>query len=352
MVSQLSVNNYHLKYVLLGELTALLHKYGVSAQQLEKQCAEAVACMVASQIIEYEVLGMYLGLSRSKIHEIKQDHSTSCQQRKINIILKWIDKEGSDATELALVDVLLRMEEKHIAELVIVKHSKRDHTALPACKDFQSWDEKLSEKLKEDNKEVIHEYRSLALRICTLLSKNADLRLVKDSILDAGYVSLHKQIENELDNTKVAGAIRKHSNWCNYELLELVIDGLDNGRNDCKAEFQAYKDKWLYPYLERAIFKIPPNSLGSGIQRDDEVLLYLKIFDDIKLSGDNVKLLQRNLQRRLKQPSLTLKTYEKGCIQIVFSIDWCSWQSKEIPSTLPIRQISQREHYVEIASLM
>lgn len=142
----------------------------------------------------------------------------------------------------------------------------------------------------------------------------------------------------------VLEAITDHCNWFNYELLEALVNGL--GSDKQKADFQAYKDNCLYPYLERAIYKIPPGSIGT--QKNDEVALHLKIPDHIPLTGCDLKVLNRKAAYYLKQPSIKLVTYEEGCIELVFS---CSLQSaKECASWNTTRKRYEIEF--EITSLV
>ena len=322
---------------------------------MRKQCTEEVVRIASADIAEYDTLGPYLGLTHTEIHETKEDHK-SCQQIKHHIMLKWIEKEESNATELALASALLKMKNNDAAELLIGKHSSINHTTH-VHKHFPNCDkEEMESKMFQENDRVKQEYASVECKILDLLSKNPELTLlyIKKCIRKAGYVALYDKIKCESDISAVSLAIGNNSNWCNYELLEVVINGLGNDTDTCKAEFQAYKDECLYPYLERAIYKIPPESLGSDIQRDDQVLLHLMIYGNVKLNGQDLKVLHRKLIHHLQQPSLTLSTYREGGKEIVFSIDRYSLQSSaEQPPSPPIQWNNERKCYeVEITSLM
>ena len=296
---------------------------------------------------------MYLGLTPAEIAEVKEDNS-QCKQRKTNLIVKWIDKEGDDATELALIRALIKMNKKRIAELLIGKHSAKVRDTYGAHEDFPSWNQKMETSLQIENSDVVLKYAALEAKVKSSLSTSADIRILKDFIRQAGHVPLYQQVEPMSNIIEVLNTITKHTNWYNYELFEGLIDGL--GSDEHKAEFQAYKNDHLLPYLERAMFKIPPGSVGTD--NDNEALLHLKILDHIDLNGQDLKVVQNKLAYRLKLQSpglLILSTYKKGCIGIVFSIDKHLLQSiKCASSSLPIRWNKESECYEieDITSLM
>ena len=112
--------------------------------------------------------------------------------------------------------------------------------------------------------------------------------------------------------------LSKHCTWFNYDALQVIVEIL--GDESEKMRLKKYEDKHLIPYLKRSIFEIP---CGPSDTQSQHTELLLKVSADLVITGGEVKAIQRNLAKLLgfqSSGSLHFHDYNKGCIELVFSL--------------------------------
>ena len=177
------------------------------------------------------------------------------------------------------------------------------------------------------NHEVQTAYSGLLVNLCSsYIERNVNPGLIKLSM--KGYVQkliyeststhdpqgwLYRDLSTAKTAIDVFDVISMHTSWFNFLLLETVVE--NTGCSNEKSLLEAYIDDELVPYLECSIFEIPSKATSS-----DSVSLYLKLSDDIQLTGNNVRTLQKKLEELLHVPSLEFDSVSEGCVQLMFSI--------------------------------
>ena len=102
------------------------------------------------QITSFEDTAPYFGFSQAEIEEIRIDKSTE-RSRKLSLLWKWRNKNGSDATYIAIVKVFLSMQEQNLAEIILqytktrfqYQHKSTDSCVYPErTSSYGNWDRK------------------------------------------------------------------------------------------------------------------------------------------------------------------------------------------------------------------
>ena len=129
----------------MSELDRLLSRFNLSQESLEKQCSDGLFLSLSEKIISFDCTAPYFDLTEVEIEEIRLD----CQGerlRKMKMLWQWKRKKGSDATNLAIVRIFLRIEDKSLAELVLKESlSATAHPnpkRLTDCEDQENTSEK------------------------------------------------------------------------------------------------------------------------------------------------------------------------------------------------------------------
>lgn len=80
---------------------------GLTVEDLKQQCCtEDVLLKLSKDLHNWEVVGLYLNLTKSEIKGIKVDYSSE-EERRIHTLTKWKEKNGDDATYYNLIDALI-----------------------------------------------------------------------------------------------------------------------------------------------------------------------------------------------------------------------------------------------------
>ena len=268
---------------------------------------------------------------KMKFSEIELEHITHERQDGSEKPVK------SDATYLTLVKDYLKIGDTSGAES-IMKYAKDDIPAAQLnrvslsnlAKCFDNWD-KMSKSEKEkkvfdlenENKDVREAFSLLIYKLChSFVYRDVEPNDVQLLVQNYGCVT---ELSKDDDMLTVFLTLSKHSSWFNVELFSLVFRVIGNQEeNDL---FQQYQQKILIPYLQRCIFEIPSHSFGSSSSQLQPTSLFLKVVDDILLSGIEVKTTQRSLAKLLQidHSAFGLEFYKKGCFELFFSVSIVSY---------------------------
>ena len=92
---------------------------GLTVEDLKQQCCtEDVLLKLSKDLHNWEVVGLYLNLTKSEIKGIKVDYSSE-EERRIHTLTKWKEKNGDDATYYNLVDALIDGERVDIVDTAL-----------------------------------------------------------------------------------------------------------------------------------------------------------------------------------------------------------------------------------------
>ena len=83
----------------------LLDARGLTVDDLRQQCTEDVLLRLSGSLNNWEVVSLYLNLSKSEIKNIKIN-SNNEEERRIKALTKWKQNNGDDATYYNLIEAL------------------------------------------------------------------------------------------------------------------------------------------------------------------------------------------------------------------------------------------------------
>ena len=86
-------------------VTEILTENGLTREDVDKKCTPTLIQNIAIEIIEWELLGLDLGISIAKLTAIKRDFNSE-ERRRVALLQTWRQKEGRRATYLQLMIAL------------------------------------------------------------------------------------------------------------------------------------------------------------------------------------------------------------------------------------------------------
>ena len=319
-----------------------MSQYGLSFEQLEKECDDGVFIEISQHMNDdYIAVGHCLHLSSEKVHSISQSDKSDVQ-KKIEILWAWKRKNGSAATSKELVKTFLKMEDRFVAESILKYLSKRTtslpqttifHLALEKAKNrHPNWEdlteseqEAVRNQLMDENRDVREAYVLFVAQLTkSFRERKVNPRDIQSTVCNYGIAEGHQHEPKVFDFRRddsisdVFFELSQHCTWFNYDFFHVIVNILgDESERKC---LNKYEDEHLIPYLKRSIFEIPCTPLHAQSQRTK---LLLKVSADLVITGGEVKAVQRNLAKLLGFKSSTLlrfENYNKGCIELVFSL--------------------------------
>ena len=324
------------------DLSTLLRQYGLSFEELEKECDDGVFIEVSQHMNDdYIAAGHCLGLSTQILFSISHSDKSDIQ-KKNEMLWIWKRKMGCAATSKELVKALLKMEDQFVAESILKYLSKRttplplnstSHLApekaencYPNWKDLSECEkEAVRNKLMDDNRDVREAYTVfVAQLIQSFVKREVHPKVIQSIVRSYGVSEGHQSQPIVFDFQRddsvydVFSELSKHCTWFNYESFQVVVKVL--GDESERKSLKEYEDKHLIPYLKCSIFEIPCAPFYNQSLRTKIVL---KVSADLIITGGEVKAIQRNLAKLLGFQSgaiLHFHDYNEGCIELVFSL--------------------------------
>ena len=282
-----------------------------------------VACHL--QVCEEELLS---------IEREKQDDS----ERMVAVLISWKRRIENDATYLVLIRAFLRIGNETLAEF-ITKYAKGDIKTprvsatlqIDPSKSDKNWDtksdsekEKIANDLRKRNKSVRAAYLSLTFKIQkSFISRGVSPATVQMAAQSYGIPEGSSScfvFSKDDDMPAVFAQLSKHGSWFNFELFLAIVNEI--GNDEEKDSFQEYQQKILIPYLQLCIYEIPSQSIGSSSSQLQPASLFLKIVDNLLITGIELKCIQHNLADLLEldYSAFYCQFYKKGCIELFFSV--------------------------------
>ena len=294
------------------ELSQLLQKYSMNIEDIDQVCSDhdnffLEISLKSDKCIE---VGHHLFVPEDKMETITRQREGD-SERIIAVLLTWKQTMENNATYLVLVRAFLEMRNKSVAES-IMKYAKDDImiarsskvSQINPAKRIDNWDkmscgekERVRVDLIEENRRVHEAFLFLLLNLYkSFMNRDVqptDVQLIVQFCgIPEEYTYPFKFCEDD-DMITVFVALSKHSSWFNFELISFLLDKI--GTQEEKNIFQEYHQKILFPYLQRCIFEIPPQSFGQGSFQLQRACLFLKVVELILITGLEVKAIQHNL---------------------------------------------------------
>ena len=114
--SLLGIRNYNDFFIVLLEL---IQKKSLTKEQLLRECNDNLFLELSNQIPHCGLtLTLCLGLTRCDAEKIKRDNENE-NERIIATLLKWRERNGSDATYLTLVKIFMKCKNRELAEFIL-----------------------------------------------------------------------------------------------------------------------------------------------------------------------------------------------------------------------------------------
>ena len=325
-------------YIFL-ELSTLLSQYGLSHEELKKECDNSLFIEVSQHMDDYIKVGQGLHLSSKALDDISQSEKAD-REKKIAILWAWKRENGSTAIAINLIKASLKMNDLDVAKAILRYLSKKTasesqtseiHLAPERC--YPNWkdlteneQEAVRNKLMRENHDVRKAYTFfVAQLIQSFRSREVDPRDIQLIIFSFGALDSSQNQSVDMFNfcevdsiTDVFYKLSKHCTWFNYESFQVIVEIV--GNEEEKQCLKTYENDHLIPYLKRSIFEIPFVPSHSQSQRTN---LLFKISADLVITGGEVKSIQQKVAQLLGFESpviLHFEDYNVGCIELVFSL--------------------------------
>ena len=332
--SRLSLN----VILLITDLLNLLTPYGLHYEEMDKECDDSLLIQVSQhlQLIDYIEVGHCLNLSSKTLESIIQ-HKEDDIERKVAMLWEWKAKNGSAATSVELLNAFLKIEDRIVAESILryisdeiepVPQTREVHLAPEKAKDrYPNWDvftecekEAARNKLTNENCDVRKAYVIFVTQLLQSFTKREVHPGAIQTVVQC-YGIQHQPVvfdfSKDYDVARVFAVLSRHCSWFNYEAFQILVDILGNEAE--KKYLTTYENDHLIPYLKRSIFEIPCSSQSQS-QRTN---LHFQVPTDLCITGNEVKVVQRNLAKLLGLKDgyiLHFEDYNIGSIELIFSL--------------------------------
>ena len=328
--------------IILG-LNQLLMSRQLNKTDLQRQCDQELFLHLARHIASHCNVARHLGLTEPDIAAITSDEPNEVQRRFI-VLTKWQEKNGADATYVALAEHFLEMESRTLAEEVIEYHvTHPPQSQVYPEKVYRDWDKFDEGKRKEIKTELLLEYSkvsdaysNLVLRIATSFEER-NIRPQHVKLKLETYITAHCSRDatststglDEVSNDvyEVFRYIGKHTSWVNYQLLEIVVNQF--GNEEEKQLLESYRKEHVIPYIKRPLFEVPSRAFITK-PISESIQASLTMHDDIMLSVEEAITIEQKLENFLKLPSLKMAGYQVGSIELIFSISKANYDSSSV----------------------
>ena len=298
-----------------NNLTSLLQKYNLSQADVEKPCDDNLFLILEPKISNYDDTAPYFGFNQPEV-----DIQIEEQSKELSMLWKWRNRNGSDATYLAIMKIFLDMKEQNLAETVL-QHFKqcqpkpiKSFVYPEEVSEYGNWDEKstaerehIKNRLFNENKIIREKFAFLTRRIIrSFKSSNVDVTELKLFLFSFGVsdnipTPVHGTLLPNFESATNLDSLflilcRYYSSWLNIQLLEVIVKGF--GTEEDKKDMKAYEDE-LADYLKRSIYEIPSKSYAPGHKNADLIFLYLLLPNNVLPTGKDVEDITHNMSQLL-----------------------------------------------------
>ena len=317
------------------DLASLLSSHELEASLLDNICDDDLFLVVIDEMESYEELAPYLGVSTEEVLKLKSDHPYTHIVAKRILLELWRDRNGAEATIRALVCAFLEFQKGKTAETIVAYVKHISTTCQPSSPDrvhpekavhrYPNWTDMSKEERKEMREKLVVENCQVRRKFATCfrrISRSFERRgaIVTDLKMTLNLTFLKKlpELASAASVAEIFVILSEHLSFFNYELLDVIVEDL--GSEEEQQLLSEYKNDVLKPYLQKSIFEVPSDSIGTSASKSSTYCPCLKLLERIDLSVNEVLIIKRNLATLLELPSIELACFDDGSIYLVFSI--------------------------------
>ena len=295
--------------------------------------------LLTLQIQNMKEIAPHFGMSEDDIQQIHGETSED-NGRVVSMLSKWRERKGKRATCRLLVTVLCESGHWDIIELIISSIRNKYIPSSAAVTvpfnpvTFPTWS-----RLSESDKEVIRNrlrrenikvrehfaqmFKSIQssfrgvdhVEVLNYLAVKPDTEHIDD------WASKDKEINNIFGVFNVM--LQKGCNWLNYHLLDILVRGF--GSDECKVKMADYIQNVLWPYLQRSLYEIPPESVGYQSIPNNVYNFVLTVKESesyMYITGQQLKQIQLLVAKKLQVPVEYVRIeFTTGSIIVHFLVD-------------------------------
>ena len=313
----------------------LLNKYSVPKKCLNMKFTDDLLILFTLQIQNMEEIAPHFGMSEDDIQQIKKETSKD-DGRVVPMMSKWRERKREGATCLSLVTILYGSGHGDIIELIISNiRNKYIPSSVAVTVPFDpvtypSWSrlsvsdkEVVRNRLRRENIQVREHFAQMFKSIQNSFDgvdhvKILNCLAVKPDTEHIDWANKAKEINNIFGVFNVM--LQEGCSWLNYHLLDVLVQGF--GSMEYKVKMADYIQKVLWPYLQRSLYEIPPESVGRQSIPDNVYDFVLPVKERTYITGQQLKQIQLLVATKL-QVSVECVHIEftRGCIIVHFLVD-------------------------------
>jgi hypothetical protein len=318
-------------HISIPSVTDFCNTYGIDMDCLQMTFTDDLLVLLALEGQKVEDVAGYFDME-DYINQI--DESQSANGKIMSILSKWKETKGDNVSYLAVIETLLQHRCLNIAKL-IARSIKKKYCNTYGCsvlfkpeKSFSNWNDfdddhkvRIRNSLREENDKIMDLFGETFLDILhSIKEQETDIRLlqlcleVKLKNISSSSLNGLKQTKDVIDIFKFIRSIG--CNWFNYHLLDVLT--YHYGGDEDKQMMSDYV-KRLWAYLQRSLYRIPPESFGPS-QITDAYHFILPIADGNDMSGQQLKHIQLMLAEKLEIPPHMQIEIRPGSIMIHFIV--------------------------------
>ena len=338
-------------YNYVDVLDDLLKKHSVQEECLNMKFTDDLLILLTLQIKNMEEIAPHFDMSEDEIWQIKRDENGNENGRVASMLSIWRERNRDRATCLSLVNIFSKIGHKDIIDSIISnihqKYISDSATDTYTCTlpfnpiTYPNW-KYLSESDKEHiRNKLINEANKVKKCFATTFSgihksfverkvdhnqviAHVELLQPFECEYQTYFESLPPDDEKEKDKTRQISVVfrffTRKCNWIDYHLLDAVTEIY--GSDEDKSAMSTYINKMLWPFLQRSLYEIPPESVGSHSVSPRMYHFILPITEDHIINGQQLQqiklLLSEKLQVQLQHIHVK---FETGSIIVHFLVD-------------------------------
>ena len=298
--------------------------------------------LLTLQIKNMEEIAPHFDMSEDEIWQIKRDKNGNENGRVVSMLSKWKERNRDRATCLSLVNIFSECGHLEIIESIISnirkKYSATDTYTCTLPFDpvtYPNW-----KYLSESDKEHIrNELRDEAIKVKDAFATT--FSDIHESFVERkvdhhqviAHVKLHEssykakclfpELNNKTEYNEITVVMRFFADkcdWIDYHLLDVVTKKYGSDKD--KNALSTYINDDLWPYLQRSLYEIPPEFVGSHSVSTRMYHFTLPITEDDIITGQQLPqiklLLSKKLQVQLQHIHIK---FETGSIIVHFLVD-------------------------------
>ena len=330
----------------------ILHKYPIHKDYLYKKCTDYLLVILSQDMKEMKYLAPYFGMSDADIQQIQRERSAEIS-RVISMLSRWRKRNGSNATYLALISNFYNSGHCKVAESIIINLHKKYSKPMVSSVEMDTieftpqkskeyclkWDDLPEGKKKQIRNNLIEENNKVREEFYhTLTAIRESFKLHEVHYLDI-FLSLKKRhfpmsdkqtLVSLVDEWKKEGihgvfyVIGELCSWFNYHLLDIIVS--EFGSHEDKQSMGDYVSNILWPYLQRSLYEIPPESIEcQEVPSESYHFVYpINADDDANedITGQQLKCFQYLIAGKLEIPMEEVYIqFKPGSIIVHFIVD-------------------------------